>query len=145
MDVTLSRKSLARPFRWENRNLAGREIARLQTFRDGPVFTGNRGSVQRQIGNAVPSLLAEVVARAIGEQLFGIPLPDRLTFAVAPRRPIPRPKRPRPVAKKYLALQGEHAAHPGRGYAARSAAKRLASPFCFLRGGSCSWRLTTDH
>src|SRR6185312_12245754 len=49
------------PFHWDNRRLTGREMARLQTFPDDIQITGSLADAQRQIGNAVPSLLAEVL------------------------------------------------------------------------------------
>ena len=58
------------PFHWSNRRLSIREIARLQTFPNGVRFAGSYADAQRQLGNAVPSLLAEVLARAISEQLL---------------------------------------------------------------------------
>jgi DNA (cytosine-5)-methyltransferase 1 len=36
-----------------------RKLCRLQTFPDDVTIVGNRGSAVRQVGNAVPSLLAE--------------------------------------------------------------------------------------
>ncbi len=60
------------PFHWENRLLTIRETARLQTFPAEISFVGGRQSVQKQIGNAVPSLLAEVLAREIAKQLLRI-------------------------------------------------------------------------
>lgn len=108
------------PFHWESRLLSVEEIARLQTFPAGLVFPGGRASAQRQLGNAVPSLLAEVFAREIAFQLFGVPLPGQFTLTVGLLRPIPPPEPVRPVAAKYLPLQGVHAEHPGtgKGYAA---------------------------
>jgi DNA (cytosine-5)-methyltransferase 1 len=46
-----------------------RESARLQTFPDDYVFHGAWTEAMRQIGNAVPVLLAETVANAIGQKL----------------------------------------------------------------------------
>lgn len=43
----------------------------VQTSPDDVVITGNHAAVQRQVGNAVPSLLAEVLAREIRTQLLG--------------------------------------------------------------------------
>lgn len=53
------------PFHWHNRRLRLLEIKRLQTFPDEHVVVGSRRSAQVQIGNAVPPLLAEQVARAL--------------------------------------------------------------------------------
>ncbi|EOT1757913.1 DNA cytosine methyltransferase [Citrobacter koseri] len=49
----------------ETRNISNREGARLQSFPDSFIFLGNQKSVARQIGNAVPPILAEAVARSI--------------------------------------------------------------------------------
>lgn len=47
------------------RSISIREAARLQSFPDGYRFAGNMGDAFRQIGNAVPPLLAAAVAQAI--------------------------------------------------------------------------------
>jgi DNA (cytosine-5)-methyltransferase 1 len=49
----------------ENRLLTLRECARLQTFPDSFVFTGNAASRIQQIGNAIPPMLARTVAERI--------------------------------------------------------------------------------
>lgn len=49
----------------ENRSLSLREGARLQTFPDSFVFTGNKVEIAKQIGNAVPPVLAEAIGRSI--------------------------------------------------------------------------------
>ncbi|MGH9344883.1 MAG: Alw26I/Eco31I/Esp3I family type II restriction adenine-specific DNA-methyltransferase [Terriglobia bacterium] len=46
----------------QHRVLSQREAARLQSFPDSFVFLGNKGSINQQIGNAVPPLLAYQVA-----------------------------------------------------------------------------------
>lgn len=49
------------PFHWNNRRLRVPEIAALQTFPEDYIFAGNRRSIHKQIGNAVPSLLGKAV------------------------------------------------------------------------------------
>jgi DNA (cytosine-5)-methyltransferase 1 len=53
------------PFHWENRRLRVGEIKRLFTFPDEFELVGTRASVQAQLGNAVPPLLAEKVAKQV--------------------------------------------------------------------------------
>lgn len=52
-----------------NRTITLREGARLQTFPDDFEFLGSKVEVARQIGNAVPPLLAEKVAEKVKECL----------------------------------------------------------------------------
>jgi DNA (cytosine-5)-methyltransferase 1 len=104
------------PFHWSNRRLSMRELARLQTFPDDVELLGTISEVQKQAGNAVPSLLAEVLARAIRTQLLGNAAVGLPTLSVwpAPTRP-PAPESPEPVDKRYVKLRGNHEAHPGTG------------------------------
>lgn len=64
---SFTRGEFAHPF-W-NRSITPREAARLQGFPDHVSFVGNRASVRRQIGNAVPPPLAEAVGRAVREAI----------------------------------------------------------------------------
>lgn len=52
------------------RTFTVREAARIQSFPDDFVFKGSRGDKFKQIGNAVPCLLAEAIAKAIKETLI---------------------------------------------------------------------------
>ncbi|PRY29286.1 DNA cytosine methyltransferase [Pseudosporangium ferrugineum] len=53
------------PFHWENRRLRVAELKRLFTFPDNFELVGRRSSIQAQLGNSVPPLLAEAVTRAL--------------------------------------------------------------------------------
>jgi len=53
------------PFHWDNRRLRVPELRRLFTIPDDFQFVGNRQSVQYQVGNCVPPLLA----RRVGEEV----------------------------------------------------------------------------
>lgn len=55
------------PFHWENRRLRTVEMAALQTFPANYKFFGPRRSIIKQIGNAVPPLMAQ----AVMSQLIG--------------------------------------------------------------------------
>lgn len=55
----------------QRRTVSVREAARLQSFPDGFVFAGAMNAAFRQIGNAVPPLLALAVAKVLKSQLSG--------------------------------------------------------------------------
>lgn len=54
----------------QDRGLSLRECARLQTFPDDFVFYGPPSSVAKQIGNALPPLLAEAIAKTLKKVFF---------------------------------------------------------------------------
>ena len=56
----------------QNRSFSVREVARFQTFPDDFRFMGNINDKYKQIGNAVPVLLAKLLAERIYEELSKI-------------------------------------------------------------------------
>ncbi len=49
------------PFHWKNRRLNVKELAAIQTFPEDYEFHGSYYSIHKQIGNAVPPMLAKLV------------------------------------------------------------------------------------
>jgi DNA (cytosine-5)-methyltransferase 1 len=104
------------PFHWESRRLSMRELCRLQTFPDDVMITGGRTAVQRQVGNAVPSLLGEVLGRGIRTQILGAARQRGPLRLLPPDRgPAPAPELLPEVPDEYRSLIGMHDAHPGTG------------------------------
>ena len=113
------------PFHWSNRRLSHRELCRIQTFPDDVRIVGGRTSVQRQVGNAVPSLLGEILGREIRVQLLGWPKVKGQPRLLPPERsPAPPPEPVARVPRRFHHLRGAHAPHPGTGRG-NQAAQRL--------------------
>ncbi|QYB01490.1 DNA cytosine methyltransferase [Rhodococcus sp. USK10] len=53
------------PFHWENRRLRTNEVKRLFTYPDEFELVGTRNSIQAQLGNSVPPLLARKVLEQV--------------------------------------------------------------------------------
>ena len=110
------------PFHWSNRRLSVRELCRLQTLPDDIVIAGSRLSICRQIGNAVPSVLAEILAREIRRQLFGDEIRSDPKLLREPLGNPPRANRRRPIPAKYLLTSSIPTEHPGTGKGPRAKA-----------------------
>jgi len=115
------------PFHWKNRKLSARELCRLQTFPEGLTFDASRIQIQRMLGNAVPSLLAEVLAWEIRRQLLGIGR-RRTTYrlAVSQREDRPLAEAVSRVPAKFRDLVGDHDDHPGEGLGNRARQRKVA-------------------
>jgi DNA (cytosine-5)-methyltransferase 1 len=67
----------------QQRTISVREAARLQSFPDGFQFAGSMNAAFRQIGNAVPPLLAQIVAERLYKDLIAMPV-EEIDLAQAP-------------------------------------------------------------
>jgi DNA (cytosine-5)-methyltransferase 1 len=103
------------PFHWKNRLLSAQELCRIQTFPEGLKFDCSRTEVQRLLGNAVPSLLAEVLAREIRRQFFGWTPRGKPKLLRPALVDVPPMERVQPVPEKFLHRVGDHSDHPGTG------------------------------
>ena len=108
------------PFHWRNRRLSIREMARIQTFPDSYVFCPGYREGTRQIGNAVPPALSEVLAQAVMQQFFDTTARARSLFQLQKNRHKPRRHPAKPVPEKYLDREASHPAHPGIGRGPRA-------------------------
>ena len=115
------------PFHWTSRRLAPSELLRLQSFPSNWQLEGSYRQQVQQIGNATPPLLAEVLGRALGRQIWTMTYSGAPALAI-PRQPnVPSPEPTRPVPRSYLRLEMNHRAHPGPGRGPRPLPSRLAS------------------
>lgn len=102
------------PFHWDSRLLSIPELLLLQSFPSDWHVAGTRREQIRQIGNATPPALAEVLGRGIATML-GIESPKKLRLSVQRAGSIPNPSPVAPVVSKYRSLIDEYPDHPGTG------------------------------
>lgn len=103
------------PFHWKSRLLSIGEMARLQTFPRRYEIVGFRRSAHRQVGNAVPSAIGELLGLELRRQLLGDHVRRGLRLLPERRSDCPPPERVAPVPRDYLKLSAEHEDHPGPG------------------------------
>lgn len=103
------------PFHWNNRKLSFKELCRIQTFPNGLTIDSGRTEMQRMLGNAVPSLVGEVLAREIRRQFLDTAISGSLRLLPPKLEAVPTPATVARLPKKYHAYIGTHAAHPGTG------------------------------
>lgn len=113
------------PFHWENRYLSAKELAALQTFPADYEVLGSRTEAHKQIGNAVPSALAELIALRLRARYFGESECETTEPTLLPTKAAtcPSAAAEAPVPAKYSQYSGKHLAHPGtgKGYGAERA------------------------
>jgi DNA (cytosine-5)-methyltransferase 1 len=93
---------------YADRSLSVREGARLQTFPDRYEFTGSVTSRCRQIGNAVPPLLARVLAREIAVRVQGRNNADQFhpeSRRIHPAKQLPAPPATDALTRKRMSRQ----------------------------------------
>lgn len=114
------------PFHWHNRRLAVEEMLALQTFPAEHTIVGDWRSAQRQIGNAVPPLIGEVIGLEIRRQLFGHSVRRKPKLLPARREDMPARERSQEVPEEFHALAGKHEDHPGTGFGPGALRRRSA-------------------
>ena len=102
------------PFHWKSRKLSIREICRLQTIPDDWQIYGNYRDAYMQVGNAVPSLIGEVMGKEIAFQYFGREKESDLTLLPKLNSKKYKIEKPKRVLKKYLVCE-DMPDHPGTG------------------------------
>lgn len=103
------------PFHWKSRLLSIDEMCRLQTFPRDYTIVGGRRSAHRQVGNAVPSGIGELLGLELRRQLCGDRVRRSLRLLPARAPECPPPERASRVPREYLYLRAEHREHPGTG------------------------------
>jgi DNA (cytosine-5)-methyltransferase 1 len=106
--------------------LSIRELCRLQTFPDDYEIIGTSLSARRQVGNAVPPLVAEVLGIEVRKQWCGQKGSQSLIFY--PKRFDKKATKSKvhKVPEKYLFLVGIHRDHPGQGKGPRALLQKAA-------------------
>lgn len=109
------------PFHWENRMLSPKEMSRLQTLPENLVFSTSYRNIQRMVGNAVPSLLAEVLATEIREQLLNSSRNTKSYSLLREKlKKTPKENVISPVDPLFAKYFGDHRDHAGPGMGPRA-------------------------
>ena len=115
------------PFHWRSRRLSAAELCGLQTFPSDYKIVGNNRSAHKQLGNAVPSALIELLGLEIRRQFFGHRVRRRPRLLPERRDPIPAPEWPMKAIP--AALRKEIKVHPPHGGTGQGpSAKRRPTP-----------------
>lgn len=103
------------PFHWRSRRLTEHELARLQCFPDDWIIKGSPTSARRQLGNAVPPPIGELLGLQIRRELLGQRPRGKPPLVPTLRSDCPEPEPVAGVAKRFLELRGMQEDHPGPG------------------------------
>jgi DNA (cytosine-5)-methyltransferase 1 len=104
------------PFHWNNRRLSAAELCGLQTIPTDYCISGSVLDAHRQLGNAVPALLTELIGFEIRRQLFGEDIgPLQLSLLPARATPAPPPGPLERVPQAFMGQIGNYPEHPGTG------------------------------
>jgi DNA (cytosine-5)-methyltransferase 1 len=115
------------PFHWKSRLLSVEEMCRLQTFPRKYAIVGSRRSAQRQVGNAVPSAIGELLGLELRRQILGDRVRRNLRLIPERRIDCPGPEPVARVPRDYLSLRAEHREHPGTGRGPAAARRGFAT------------------
>ena len=108
------------PFHWKSRLLSTKELARLQTFPDSFRFLGAPASQKKQIGNATPPLMGEILGVGIRRQFYSQYFDGEFEYSINRFAQAPIPEFATCAPKKYWYLAGHYADHPGVGLGPRA-------------------------
>jgi len=107
------------PFHWKSRRFSTAELKALQTFPEDYVVIGDVLEAHMQLGNAVPSAMAEILGREILRQFFGRKPATEPSLLPPQRDDCPPPETHLPstsLPKRILALcDATKSEHPGTG------------------------------
>ncbi|MEE9253738.1 MAG: DNA cytosine methyltransferase [Pseudomonadales bacterium] len=115
------------PFHWRSRRLSIRELCRLQTFPDNYEICGSYRDAHRQVGNAVPPAVGELLGLEVRRQLLGDQVYRKQRFVPARSLPCPPPEPVKAVPRVYYSLVGAHRDHPGPGQGPRARGESMAA------------------
>ena len=108
------------PFHWDNRRLTIQEMLLLQSFPESWKLCGTAREQIRQIGNATPPLIAEMLGRVIAKEILSRPVSDELVLQISRSEgPFPPPVRVKVIDRSFHELEGFWPDHPGTGYGPR--------------------------
>ena len=114
------------PFHWKSRLLSVEEMCRIQTFPREYTIVGSQRSARRQVGNAVPSAIGELLGLELRRQFFGDHVRRSLHLLPESRPDCPPPEPIAQVASEYLILRAEHYDHPGTGLGPAARCRQIA-------------------